>query len=208
MNESPIVSALVRRLERAGYVRLASPLRFASVDFEFTAALRGAGARALDLVIIVNAATGPHEDTDPASVRHRIETLSRALDLTSSRLTLTLLLVGATLGSTMKQLAETCRVLHVPAFAPGEDGGIPEVHAEALDDQIRILLPLELPAAPPDEALSILGALERLAAQLPEDTDPVLLHDVVQGSLRGNDGVQAALGVRINDVLGKLDDET
>lgn len=207
MTQSLMITALIRRLEDAGYVRLSSPLRFASVDFDFTAALRGSGARAFDLVIVVNAATGAHGDTDPENVRHRVETLSRALDITASRLTLTVLLVGASLGSSMKLLAETCRVLQVPAFTPGGDGGILPSQLEALEDHIRVLLPLKLPSHEREEQAGISGALDRLAAQLPVETDEVLIHELVLGSLRGNDGVQTALGNRIDDVLGKLASE-
>jgi hypothetical protein len=207
MTQPVMITAIVRRLEEAGYVRLSSPLRFASVDFNFTAALRGSGARAFDLVIVINAATGGHGDTDPENVRNRVETLSRALDITASRLTLTVLLVGASLGSSMKLLAETCRVLQVPAFSPDGDGGIPPSQLEALEDHIRVLLPLKLPNDEREDQTGINGALDRLAAQLPEKTDAVLIHEVVLASLRGDGGVQSALGTRIDDVLGKLDSE-
>jgi len=207
MTQPVMITAIVRRLEEAGYVRLSSPLRFASVDFNFTAALRGSGARAFDLVIVINAATGGHGDTDPENVRNRVETLSRALDITASRLTLTVLLVGASFGSSMKLLAETCRVLHVPAFSPDGDGGIPPSQLEALEDHIRVLLPLKLPNDEREDQTGINEALDRLAAQLPEKTDAVLIHEVVLASLRGDGGVQSALGTRIDDVLGKLDSE-
>jgi hypothetical protein len=64
-----LVGGLVKRLESAGYARLATPFRVASVDFEFTAALRGSDGRGLDLILIVDTATGEQGDRDAARVR-------------------------------------------------------------------------------------------------------------------------------------------
>lgn len=208
MSLSPPVQALVERLEAAGYVRLATPFRVASVEFQFTAALRGVGARALDLVIVVDAVTGEHGDTDGLVVRNRIETLSRALDVTQSRYTLSTVLVGAVLTNNVKVLAETCRVLQVPALALDADGALEAKDAEILEDQIRLLLPLDLPETVSDSEITKTGALHLLIARLPADVDAVLVRELITGSTRGEAGVKTALGRRIDDVLGPLEANT
>ena len=51
MSDSPLVNVILGRLREAGYRDLAAPFRVATVEFEFTAALRGNDRRALDLVL-------------------------------------------------------------------------------------------------------------------------------------------------------------
>lgn len=207
MSLSPLVQALVNRLEAAGYARLATPFRVASVEFQFTAALRGIGARALDLIIVVDSVTGKHGDTDGFSVRNRIETLSRALDVTQSRYTLSAVLVGAVLADNVKSLAETCRVLQVPALSPDANGALEERDADILEDQIRLLLPLRLPDADENPDISKTGALDLLLDSLPDDVDDVLVQALITGSTRGEAGVKVALGRHVDDVLGALEPE-
>ncbi len=60
----------------------------ASVDFEFTAALRGTAGRGLDLVLIIDTATGDHGDRDAAKVRQRVEALSGVIAESSRKSTL------------------------------------------------------------------------------------------------------------------------
>lgn len=205
MNESFLVTALVHRLEKARYHRLPIPFRVASVAFEFAAALRGSGARALDLVIVIDTATGSESDRDGKSVRHRVEALSRALDVTSSRYTLSVILVGAALGDEVRALSETCRVLTVPSEALDATSGIELDKNPDLDDHIRVLLPLELPDEEQVSADGLPSTLVLLTKELPESPDSVLLQDLIRGSYRGEQGVRAALGKRIDDVLGELD---
>lgn len=69
MSDGLLVRGLVRRLQAARYKMLETPFRVASVDFDFTAALLGTGGRALDLVLIVDTATGGFGDRNAASVR-------------------------------------------------------------------------------------------------------------------------------------------
>ena len=52
MSASLLVQALVQRLRDAGYDSIPTPFRVASVEFDFTAALRGREGRALDLVLV------------------------------------------------------------------------------------------------------------------------------------------------------------
>jgi hypothetical protein len=206
VSASPLVGALVRRLEEAGYKSVSSPFRVASVEFKFTAAMRGSGPRSLDLVIIIDAATGSFGDTDGSSVRNRIEALSRALDITRSRYTLSAVIGGATLAKDVEALSETCRVLTVPAIALGDDGRpASSAEAEAMDDQIRLLLPLALPLGDDVAETGKIDAVGMLLKSLSDELDPVLVQAVVVASSQGDESVKKALGKRIDDVLGELE---
>jgi hypothetical protein len=206
MTPSAMVEALIGRLIEAGYTQLKTPFRVASVEFEFTAALIGSGPRALDLVIIIDAATGSFGDTDGSNVRNRVETLSRALDITHSRYTLSAVIAGAALTKDMEILTETCRVLTVPALVIGADGrpSTPEM-VEEMDDQIRLLLPFDLRSeevAPGETSLDAIGVL---LSELSDEVDSVLLQSLIIASLVGDKAVTKALGRRLDEVLGELE---
>ena len=146
MSEALLIRAITLRLRGAGYKALATPFRVASVDFDFTAALLGTGGRSLDLILIVDTATGEFGDRDAATVRQRVESLSRALDVTQSRYLLTVILAGASLPTLIDSLSPICRVLTIESATLNADGSpISEAAAEVLDDHIRLLLPLDLP---------------------------------------------------------------
>lgn len=171
MTAAPLVDLLVKRLEAAGYTQLQTPFKVASVEFEFTAALRGRDGRALDLVLIVDTATGDHGDRDGARVRHRVEALSRALDITHSRYLLTVILAGATLPGDVDALSETCRVLSVEAVPlDGEGRPVNLAAIEALDDYIRVLLPLDLPHREDEPGVSQGDTIGELLAALPKSS--------------------------------------
>jgi hypothetical protein len=204
---SVLVAGLVTRLELAGYTRLATPFRVASVDFEFTAALRGSEGRGLDLILIFDTATGDHGDRDPAQVRQRVEALSRALDITQSRYVLTVILAGAVLQGEIEALSASCRVLSVESVSlDAKAMPVNASEAEALDDQIRVLLPLDL-RPPEDEEISGKGdTIDELLAALPKGLDEELIRNIVSASLQGDAAVTVALGRRLGEVL-TLDDE-
>ena len=122
MSDSPLVNVIVARLREAGYRDLSAPFRVATVEFEFTAALRGNDRRALDLVLVVDTTTGEFGDRDSARVRQRVEALGRALDVTGSRYVVTAILAGAALGGDIEALTETCRVLHVDGLRLDSNG--------------------------------------------------------------------------------------
>jgi hypothetical protein len=202
------VGGLVKRLKTAGYAPLATPFRVASVDFEFTAALRGSDGRELDLILIVDTATGEHGDRDAARVRQRVEALSRALDITQSRYVLTVILLGASLRGDMEALAATCRVLSVESISlDADDMPVDATAAEALDDRIRLLLPLDLHANEGEETAANADTMSELLATLPKNLDEELVHGVAAASLRGESAVTEALGSRLAEVL-TLEKET
>ncbi|MBB6469468.1 hypothetical protein HNQ96_005358 [Aminobacter lissarensis] len=202
MNDTLLVNGLVKRLEAAGYTRLATPFKVATVDFEFTAALRGSDGRGLDLILIVDTATGDHGDRDATRVRQRIETLSRALDITQSRYVLTVILAGAMLQGDIEALSATCRVLSVESASLDASGRpINSTVAEALDDQIRVLLPLDLGWDEGDERSSKGDTMTELLAALPRTLDRELVDALVEASIHGDEAVTQALGTRLGDVL-------
>lgn len=207
MNASPIVGAVQARLRHANYTDLSTPFRIASVDFSFTAAMRGSEGRALDLVLIFDTTTGDFGDKDAPRVRQRVEALSRALDVTGSRYVVTAVLAGATLATGIEALAEICRVLQVESVALDASGQPADEVAEAqLDDQIRVLLPLTLPP-PTTGAYDGSGpAMEQLVKALDRDVDKQMVEALIAASSEGEEAVTKAIGAAI-DAAFKSDDE-
>lgn len=203
MTGSLLVRGLVKRLEAAGYQPLVTPFKVASVDFEFTAALLGTAGRGLDLILIVDTATGDHGDRDAAKVRQRVEALSRALDITGSRYVLTVILAGASLQGDIEALSATCRVLTIEhAALDGAGQPIGDAAAETLDDHIRVLLPLDLRGDDAGEALEGDPIAELLSA-LPKTIDSELVRAVTDASMNGEEAVTKALGTRLEEVLSE-----
>jgi hypothetical protein len=202
VSQSLLVRGLVRRLEQAGFTSLPTPFRAASVEFEFTAALRGSGGRSLDLILIVDTATGDHGDRDAASVRQRIQALSRALDVTQSRFLLTVILAGASLASLVDALSPICRVLTIEEAALEPDGSPSNyVAREMLDDHIRLLLPLDLQLDEIVEPSKPADPISELLEALPAGVDQQLLAGLSAASIRGEAAVTRALGKRVGEVL-------
>lgn len=201
MSDSSLVNVILIRLRQAGYRDVATPFRVATVDFEFTAALRGSNGRALDLVLIVDTTTGEFGDRDSARVRQRVEALSRALDVTRSRYVVTLILAGAALGSDIEMLAETCRVLYVDGISIGSNGEFAdEAASNQLDDMIRVLLPLSLP--PPLITTNGSGpALQQLERSLSTSLNKSLLAAVFSASQQGELAVVDAMASVIGAAL-------
>jgi hypothetical protein len=197
-----LVGGLIKRLESAGYSRLVTPFRVASVDFEFTAALRGSDGRGLDLILIFDTATGEYGDRDAARVQQRVEALSRALDITQSRYVLTVILAGAAPQGDLEALSATCRVLRVESIAlDGDDKPINAAAADCLDDQIRVLLPLDVRSDDGEEVSANGDTISELLAALPKGLDEELVHDIATASLQGEAAVTKALGRRLSEVL-------
>jgi hypothetical protein len=199
MSSSPLVHAVQQCLRNAGYSDLPTPFRIAGVEFAFTGAMRGRDGRALDLVLLVDTTTGDFGDRDGARVRQRVEALSRALDVTGSRYVVTVILAGAVLAEGIESLSETCRVLQVEGISL-DDQGTPadEIAKRQLDDRIRMLLPLTLPA-PVAEAQDGSGpAMDQLLRALPADTDASLVDALINASNDGEQAVTDAAALAIN----------
>ncbi len=202
MSDSPLVNVILGRLREAGYRDLAAPFQVASVEFKFTAALRGSNRRALDLVLVVDTTTGKFGDRDGARVRERISALNRALDVTGSRYVVTVILAGATLGQDIEVLAETCRVLHVdslPLNANGEPAD--DAACNQLEDRIRVLLPLTLPSPLIVTESDSGPAMDQVARALSSEVDETLLTAVTTASQQGEQAVTDALASVLGAVL-------
>jgi len=202
MSDSPLIRAIQERLRAGGYQDLPTPFQVAGVDFEFTAAMRGKGGRALDLILLIDTTTGEFGDRDAARIRQRVEALSRALDLTESRFVITAILAGAPLLGSIEALTETCRVLYVEALAVDVAGKpIDEQTKNLLEDRIRLLLPLDLPRPVALEGGSG-PAVEQLIRSLTSDAvDQDLLGTLIEASKNGELAVTSAIARLIGKAL-------
>lgn len=198
MSMSPLVQAIQERLQRARYIKIATPFKMAGVDFAFTAAMRGRGGRALDLVLLFDTTTGDFGDRDALRVRQRVEALSRALDVTGSRYVVTAILAGAVLADGIEALSETCRVLQVEGVNLNADGKLADEAAmRQLEDRIRVLLPLTLPE-PISEVQDGGGpAVDQLIRALPADVNRELLETVIAASEQGEQAVTETVGLAV-----------
>ena len=190
MSVAPIIHAIQERLHGADYTDLTIPFKVAGVEFAFTAAMRGHDGRALDLVLVVDTTTGRYGDREGASVKQRVEALSRALDVTGSRYVVTVVLAGAVLMEGIEALSEICRVLHVEGVSL-DDQGRPtgETAQRQLDDCIRVLLPLTLPAPIGQSPTGNGPALEQLILALSGNTNSELVDAVIAASTDGEQAV-------------------
>lgn len=202
MSVSPLIQAIRTRLRSAGYSDLSTPVKVAGVEFAFTGAMRGRDGRSLDLVLLVDTTTGDFGERDGLRVRQRVEALSRALDVTGSRFVVTAILAGAVLTEGIDALFETCRVLQVENV-PLDDQGKPKDQASArhLDDRIRVLLPLTLPAPIAETQDGSGPAMEQLARALPSGTNSTLVDAAIAASTGGEQAVTDAVAQVINDVF-------
>ena len=204
MTQTPLVSAIRTRLAQAGYRDLRTPLRVAGVEFAFTAAMQGSDGRGLDLVVLVDTTTGSHGDRDATRIRQRLEALSRALDVTRSRLVLTAILAGASPSGSAETLSEVCRVLFVEQ---PEQAGDPSdaIAAAQLEDRIRILLPLSIPD--PNVETEEGSAVEQLRRALPKAGDARLPDAVIGAAREGAAAVTTAMAAVVDAELGGTNDE-
>lgn len=207
MTASPLVVAVQVVLRSAGYRDIPTPFRLAGVEFEFTAAMRGREGRALDLVLLIDTTTGDYGDRDAARVRQRIESLSRALDVTGSRYVVTAVLVGAPLVGDIELLSDTCRVLFVEPSAVNAISKTETDDAQRqLEDRIRVLLPLSIPDRV-DGSTETGPAMEQLAAVLPRGVDQSLLVQLIEAAGRGETAVTEVIASRLgNSLLENLEE--
>jgi hypothetical protein len=207
MNTAPLIAAICGRLTTAGYTALATPFVVAGVEFSFTAAMRGRDGRSLDLILLFDTTTGDFGDRNADRVRQRVEALGRALDVTGSRYVVTAILAGAALATSTEALAEICRVLHVDDVPLNEAGqAASKQAAQALDDQILLLLPLILPDLTTGSTDGSGAAIEKLFKALPEATRPMATALVAKSS-DGEEAVIAAAGLAVATAFKVADTE-
>ena len=202
MSQAPLIRAIQERLREGGYEDVPTPFRVAGVDFEFTAAMRGQGGRALDLILLIDTTAGDFGDRNAQRIRQRVEALSWALDLTESRFLITVILAGAPLSGKIEALSETCRVLYVEGLAIDVAGKpVDERAKNRLEDRIRLLLPLFLPHP---EALENgrSPAVEQLIRNLTSNgVNQELLDVLIEASKDGEAAVTAAIARVIGKAL-------
>lgn len=209
MTGSPLVNAIHARLLKAGYKDLSTPFKVANVEFSFTKAMRGSDGRSLDLVLLVDTATGDYGDRQAHRVRQRVEALSRALDVTGSRFVVSVILAGATLTDSIDQLSETCRVLQVEAISLNESGEPENANAALLlDDRIRVLLPLNLPEESPADEAGSGTALQKLLGALPLGTSRAFYDAVTAASETGQEAVTEAAAATIAAAFARHTQDT
>lgn len=202
MSQAPLIRAIQEQLRVGGYQDVPTPFRVAGVAFEFTAAMRGQGGRALDLILLIDTTTGDFGDRHADRIRQRVEALSRALDVTESRFVITVVLAGAPLVGNVETLAETCRVLYVEGLAIDAAGKpVDERTKNRLEDSIRLLLPLYLP-----RPVALEGgrgpAVEQLIRSLTSDVvDQDLLELLIGASKNGESAVTATVAELISKAL-------
>lgn len=194
MTDSPLVKMVADRLANSGYKQINTPFRIASVNFNFTLAFRGNTRRANDLVLIIDTTTGEHDDRDGRRVSQRIAGLGRALDVSQSRLVITVILVGAVSNKSIEDLSENCRVLTVDSIPTAHvDEEARQAARRQLDDRISVLLPLTLPdsvATVNDEEHS---AIEKLRLAIPAGINHNFAERVLTASELGKESVEDSM---------------
>ncbi len=191
MTTSALANAIINRLETIGYRRLPTPFQVASVRFDFTAVLQGQQGRGFDFVLIVDTSAGEYGDKSGPRTRQRIEALSRALDVSGSRLVLTAILAGAPLPTAdVDEISRICRVLTLERVDLNAMG-VPTTKeaARELDDRLRILLPLKLETTQVSAADPI-GDVEK---RLQGTVDPNTAKKLLGSTSRGNEAVVATI---------------
>lgn len=87
------------------------------------------------------------------------------------------------------------------ASLDGEGRSVDLAAAEALDDHIRVLLPLNLPHDRDEPEMPQGDTITELLAVLPKDLDEPLVRGLVKASSQGEAAVTKALGDRLAEVL-------
>jgi len=190
MTQSQPVTRVVDILINAGYRQRTAPISVASVPFEFAALLLGSD-HANDLIVVIDTLVDGE-----ARIRQKVEGLSRALDLVSSRRPLTVVLVGPPPRPTIVEaLARVSRVLSV-GTPTGDNAD------RFLSDTLAVLLPLGLPSA----SDSVVDPLNEVRRQLPTDIDQDDLAPMFAAAPSGTDAVKEAFRVLLETPLD-LDSE-
>jgi len=178
------VAAVVEMLAAIGYVAHEQPVRIGSVRFDFAAILTL--PRTLDLVVIVDTLQ-EDEDRFPA----QISSLGRALDVVSSRRSMSIVLVGPPpSGAVLDAIGRTGRVLLV---------GVPlgEHASAAIQKTLAVLLPLELPRVT-DSTEQSWADLER---ELRNTHPQAWVSALLEAAEQGPNAVQETLALMLNAAL-------
>jgi hypothetical protein len=154
MSDSTPVGVISAKLLGAGYRRMTDGLKIGSLNFDFDAAFIPE-ATSSELVVVADSARDPEQ-----SILRKIEGVARALDMSRSTRSLTLVITGPRPSDgSLVSMSRVCRVLPTGSIA-GVDGD------KVLDNWIAVLLPLQLssedPAVQAASADGVFGAAHTL----------------------------------------------
>lgn len=182
------VEQIVMILASSGYRELRQPLVVANLQFEFASALV-AKERSLDLVVLADIVV----DKDETRLAQKIQSLARALDLTESRRSLTVVTVNGDLSAVATEaMVKVCRLLAVGVL-PGEGD------EQYLRDWLAVLLPL------PDlgQVTGLADWKSELRAQLGEGPQTKFVQALTAASIQGSESVEAVFTSRLKIELRK-----
>ena len=181
MNDSTPVGRIASALVGAGYVRLPDVLVVGGMKLEFSAAFVLEGS-STELVLVADTA-----GEDEALLIRKLNGVARALDVSRSRRSLTLVLAGPRpKPATVESLARVCRVLPLGSVT-GADADM------IVRNWLAVLLPLTLPQDD-GSATNPLTQLGSLAAKLDEP-----LRRLVDVASQGESAVRQRLHQLIDD---------
>lgn len=189
---SSLVELIVQTLKSAGYEQLSDQFAVASVRFEFDASLRGAHGRSHDLIIVVDVTRNVPGEQIALRIKQQLEALSRALDVSGSKLVLTTVLAGPPLSPLyIEALARVSRVLQIQG--PAEKQSI----QRELEDGLRVLLPLALTPT----AERPIDPIDELRKCLPSHLDAQVVEQLVSQAGRGSTQVEAVVRKLLHEAL-------
>lgn len=183
MTDSTPVSRITLTLEAAGYHRIANELRIGNLKFDFPAAFVPKENSA-ELILVADSTDEP-EDV----LRRKVDSVARALDVSQSMRSLTLVVTGPRPSdATLESLSRVCRVLPTGSIS-GPEG------ETVLRNWLAVLLPLNLPQA---EAVAA-NPLARVyvSAEALDDAAKTL----IKMALQGQAAVKSALYETIDEAV-------
>jgi hypothetical protein len=188
MTDSTPLGRITSTLEAAGYRCITNGLRVGNLTFEFPAAFVKEQSSS-DLILVADSADEPED-----ALSRKVNGVARALDITQSTRSLTLVVTGPRpTDAALESLGRVCRVLPT--------GNISGVEGDTLlKNWLAVLLPLSLPM---EEATATNPlASVRTAARRLDDTTQRLIEAASQGPA----AVKMALYATI-DAAARLDKE-
>jgi hypothetical protein len=128
-----------------------------------------------------------------------LEALSQALDLSHSRLVLTVILAGAPVPpARIAAVSEICRVSVIESVDLTPEGAPATLTAATnLDDQLRVLLPLQLE----DYSEGVADPIEELKKAVPTSVDEKTFEALLIASARGETSVSRVLKELLTNAL-------
>lgn len=189
MTDSTPVGRVTSALEGAGYLRLPQSLLLGGLKLDFPAAFVHQKS-STELILVADTAS-----EDEAFLTRKMSGVARALDVSRSRRSLTLVLAGPRpKPSTLEYLGKVCRVLPI--------GSVTGTGADiVVHNWLAVLLPLTLPQVD-GAAIDPLTRVRNLAGKLDEP-----LRHLVDVAAQGEKTVQRNLHQLIDEASRGLEDQ-